>query len=451
MKEVYQKIIYGAPGTGKSYKLNEEAKEHFKTDKIERVTFYDGYSYANFVGTYKPVSDGENLSYKFVAGPFLRLLKEALKDKENYYLLIIEEINRSKADRVFGDIFQLLDRDKEGKSMYPISMSDEMKKYFESNEIKLDNDKLYLPSNFYIYATMNNADQGVYTLDSAFKRRWDFEYISINNENNEGNSLYLSLEEIILGNEEKEYPSSLRKVGYWIDKSITWNNFRIELNNILTKEGIEEDRLIGPYFFSKNNFIYKVEREYHLDEEIYKYKLLNYIYNDLLKYKPHIKEKIFNKDIKSFSDIIDKVDRGEIIFSENIINERLKKGDDKNVEIYISSDKEVSAAIFKNTINSILGNDKKKEYDICFAEDMCDDSKSKKIISNYLVYRDFIFNYLKERVVKKEEELKKIFNFKDNEEISWKVLEKKFKNEKEIYTKEFLEKLEELEKNEVGK
>ncbi|MGL5746107.1 MAG: DUF4268 domain-containing protein, partial [Cetobacterium sp.] len=127
----YQRIIYGAPGTGKSYMLSEESEDKFNKDKIERVTFYDGYTYGQFVGTYKPVPsdmDSENIVYKYIPGPLMTTLVKALQNPDHKFLLIIEEINRAKADRVFGNIFQLLDRDKDGKSEYPIAISTEVEK-----------------------------------------------------------------------------------------------------------------------------------------------------------------------------------------------------------------------------------------------------------------------------------------------------------------------------------
>ena len=195
-------IIFGAPGTGKSHSLRSayEGAEAPFADRYERVTFYPTYSYSQFVGTYKPVmkvvGDGEKISYQFVPGPFLRSLVKAANDPDHNYLLIVEEINRANAAAVFGDVFQILDRGDDGESEYSIGASEDIVRYLQgsvglgepvlSPEAKrffgmatADDEPtgdcaLKLPNNFYIWATMNSADQGAFPLDTAFKRRWEF-------------------------------------------------------------------------------------------------------------------------------------------------------------------------------------------------------------------------------------------------------------------------------------
>ncbi|MGL5936784.1 MAG: AAA family ATPase, partial [Cetobacterium sp.] len=188
----YQKIVYGAPGTGKSYNLQKEIEENFRKDNIKRVTFYDGYTYGQFVGAYKPVmykkdNNVKEIGYEFIAGPLLEQVLNAYKYPQQDFIVVIEEINRAKVDRVFGDIFQLLDRNSQGDSEYPISLSQEQEEYFKEKlgdskylDIIVRKKGLYLPNNLYLWATMNSADQGVYPMDTAFKRRWDFDYISLN-------------------------------------------------------------------------------------------------------------------------------------------------------------------------------------------------------------------------------------------------------------------------------
>ena len=290
-----QKIVYGAPGTGKSYSLNEEVKVIFETNK-ERVTFYDGYTYGQFVGMYKPsITENENISYKYIAGPFMKQLVKAYKDSSNKFCLIIEEINRAKADKVFGNIFQLLDRDEEGNSRYPISVSEEQVQYLRE-ELKdkkdilkrIENEGLYLPNNFYIWATMNSADDGVQPLDTAFKRRWNFNYISLNaNEENFGNE-----NEFIIGTYKGEF--------------VFWNKFR-KILNIKLKDRISEDRLIAPFFISPNDFDENNELgKKVLDQDIFIEKVLMYIFDDLLRHYPKKREQIFKNEIVTFSDIVDK-------------------------------------------------------------------------------------------------------------------------------------------------
>ena len=111
------RIVFGAPGTGKSFNLKRDCEEILNgtTGSYERVTFHPDYTYSQFVGTYKPVSDGATIRYEFVPGPFMRVYVEAMKNARTLdpqpYILIIEEINRAKVAAVFGDVFQLLDRD----------------------------------------------------------------------------------------------------------------------------------------------------------------------------------------------------------------------------------------------------------------------------------------------------------------------------------------------------
>lgn len=134
------RIVFGAPGTGKSYKLKEDAEALLKNSKgtFERVTFYPDYSYSQFVGTYKPVTDSKNdIRYEFVPGPFLRVYVEAIKNPQQPHLLLIEEINRAKVAAVFGDVFQLLDRNDEGISEYEIQTSEDVRKYL-AKEFKDD-------------------------------------------------------------------------------------------------------------------------------------------------------------------------------------------------------------------------------------------------------------------------------------------------------------------------
>ena len=187
------RILFGAPGTGKSYTINQEAKLLLGADNetdYERVTFHPDYSYANFVGTYKPVPIKDNhgndsITYAYVPGPFMRVYVQALKNSRTDgirpFLLIIEEINRANVAAVFGDIFQLLDRGDDEVSEYPIQASEDIKAYLakELGGNPEDYAKIRIPDNMFIWATMNSADQGVFPMDTAFKRRWDFTYLGI--------------------------------------------------------------------------------------------------------------------------------------------------------------------------------------------------------------------------------------------------------------------------------
>ena len=181
-------IFYGVPGCGKSHRINEllhldDEANGLKKEYYKRILFHPEYSYSDFVGQLKPVVAGEKITYDFTPGPFTKILRDAYSDTENNYFLIIEEINRGNAPAIFGDLFQLLDRKDSGVSEYSIDNQDILD-YFnrESKNDKsnvtaqivetIKTDGIRVPKNLTIFATMNTCDQNVFTLDTAFKRRW---------------------------------------------------------------------------------------------------------------------------------------------------------------------------------------------------------------------------------------------------------------------------------------
>lgn len=271
------RIVFGAPGTGKSYSLNKDATELIKNGgEYERVTFHPDYSYASFVGTYKPVpcKDDEgkdSITYKYVPGPFLRVLVNALKSgcaNPKPCILLIEEINRANVAAVFGDIFQLLDRDERGVSEYPIQTSEDVKKYLneELGELSGDFSTLKIPDNMFIWATMNSADQGVFPMDTAFKRRWEFQYIGINDNDSDLNEKYVTL-----GSAENR-------------KRVEWNSLRKAINDFLAEQKINEDKQLGPYFISRSIV---VPESGDIDEDrfaaVFKNKVIMYLFEDAAK------------------------------------------------------------------------------------------------------------------------------------------------------------------------
>lgn len=275
----HNRIIFGAPGTGKSFYLNKQRELNFAEDAYERVTFHPNYSYAQFVGSYKPISIQENIDgkltneiqYKYVPGPFLRVLVQALINPQKNYLLLIEEINRANVAAIFGDVFQLLDREQDGASTYPIAISEDMRQFFTSKGINISN--LFLPQNLYIWATMNSADQGVLPMDAAFKRRWDFEYIGINEHEN--------------WDYEIPYPKNDTI------ELINWNTLRRAINSKLKKiSGVNEDKLLGPYFISKSVLDKFTKDKTPSDDDkthfinIFKSKVLMYLFEDVCKMRP---------------------------------------------------------------------------------------------------------------------------------------------------------------------
>jgi len=259
-------IVFGAPGTGKSHDLNLKAKANFPNPgQITRVTFHPEYTYAQFVGSYKPfvVPDEDptkslnqqfrdsKITYHYEFGPFLETYVQALLHPTVQYVLLIEELNRANPAAAFGDVFQLLDRDASGRSKYPVATSNDMRgelwkrlyesTYFEEGdetlrrfnkeEASAASKELSLPPNMYLWATMNSADQGVYPMDTAFKRRWSFEYKGINHG-------YEAIRDV-------EVP--LGSDGHMVN----WDDLRRKINELLLDEcKVNEDKLLGPFFIA---------------------------------------------------------------------------------------------------------------------------------------------------------------------------------------------------------
>lgn len=273
------RILFGAPGTGKSFTLNHE-KDLLLADggEYERVTFHPDYSYANFVGTYKPVpckdSDGKDaITYSYVPGPFMRTYVKALQnsrtDAPKPFLLVIEEINRANVAAVFGDVFQLLDRGNDEVSEYPIQASEDIKKYLagELGGNPDDYAEIRIPDNMFIWATMNSADQGVFPMDTAFKRRWDFTYLGIDD-----SEAGIVGKKVILG--QGDY----RRI-------VEWNALRKAINNELLTYKVNEDKLMGPYFISKKNLPEGEMIDPAVFARIFKNKVIMYLFDDAAKQK----------------------------------------------------------------------------------------------------------------------------------------------------------------------
>ncbi|RFS17344.1 McrB family protein [Emticicia sp. C21] len=259
-------IYYGSPGTGKSYKVNEILKP-LDMKFYERVTFHPEYDHASFVGTYKPTTENEGtmeqLKYKFVPQVFTNIYIRAWQDQDNQYYLAIEEINRGNCAEIFGDIFQLLDR----TSNYTVTPDEALKKHL-INELGPTHDGvvngLKLPPNLSLLATMNTSDQSLFPMDSAFKRRWDWEYIPI---------CYTETYELEEGTKENESFKYLVKIG---NEKFKWIDFIEAVNKIIRQnENLGMDKCIGNYFIKSDT------NEISLKEFINK--AIFYLWNDVFK------------------------------------------------------------------------------------------------------------------------------------------------------------------------
>ena len=286
-----QKIYYGCPGTGKSHTVQgltegedgekivyfdengvkiddiDSVEDKSKvTTNIFRTTFHPDYDYSTFVGSYKPVmnpvldedgnkTDKEELAYEFVPQVFTNayvrayksLADDSLDEEEKKVFLIIEEINRGNCAQIFGDLFQLLDR-KNGTSEFSIIPDAELRKYLTKEG--LEGNKLELPANLHILATMNTSDQSLFPMDSAFKRRWEMEYVPINLE------------------QEKAAKFTFKVNG--LDYS--WVEFLAKVNPLIRKATDSEDKQMGEFFIKGN-----------VTEDEFKNKVMFYIWNDVCK------------------------------------------------------------------------------------------------------------------------------------------------------------------------
>lgn len=299
VKENLQQIYYGAPGTGKSHTI----KEVTRNEDVIRTTFHPDTDYSSFVGAYKPTTieetvmtvigtkavpvedaDGNErkeskIIYEFVAQSFLQAYIAAWKKyagtenrEPEKQFLVVEEINRGNCAQIFGDLFQLLDRNCDGFSEYPIKADADMKKqlqkafkgldipqkhninamYEDRDVVKevLDGDLLLLPNNLYVWATMNTSDQSLFPIDSAFKRRWDWTYIPISNAN-KGWTINIG------------------------DSHYDWWQFVERINDLIGRTTNSEDKKLG-YFFCK-------AREGEISADTFVGKVIFYLWNDVFK------------------------------------------------------------------------------------------------------------------------------------------------------------------------
>lgn len=324
----HQIIYYGAPGTGKSHKIKEQL-EGVAKENIFRTTFHPDSDYSTFVGAYKPtrsqrplyglfgketvrLKDGEDLSediitYKFIPQAFLNAYMQAYRRPDENVYLIIEEINRGNCAQIFGDLFQLLDRDEYGVSEYTIKADADLKAFLE-DEMGEDNDaikdgELCLPSNLYIYATMNTSDQSLFPIDSAFKRRWDWEY----------------------------EPIKYKNTNWVIDiqgETYSWVSFQKEINRRIFESTSSEDKMLGDYFVNPSNGI--------ITEKMLLNKILFYLWNDVCKDGEGDIFKVSDTEDVSFSELYGDGGKQKLVGMMNYLGvnrfQELVDEDDENDE-----------------------------------------------------------------------------------------------------------------------
>ena len=283
IKQPLQQIFYGAPGTGKSHKIKDDVDVKAADEKnlVFRTTFHPDSDYSTFVGVYKPtttkravrnvagdiVRDTEKkevyedcITYSFIPQAFLQAYVAACNNPDDKVFLVIEEINRGNCAQIFGDLFQLLDRDDDGASEYPIMADKDIAKYLNGNDEEgqpvltnkdgIKDGKLRLPKNLHIWATMNTSDQSLFPIDSAFKRRWDWVYMPI-------------------ADAKKNYVIEIDNDQY------DWWSFLEAINAIIENTTHSEDKKLG-YFFAK-------AKDGRITVETFVSKVIFYLWNDVFK------------------------------------------------------------------------------------------------------------------------------------------------------------------------
>ena len=263
MESSLQKIFFGTPGSGKSNKVKKLVAKH--EEDTFRTTFHPDTDYASFVGSYKPVKDDDSLTYEFVPQAFTDAYVRAWQNcnslTEAPVYLVIEEINRGNCAQIFGDLFQLLDRKADGSSEYPVKADKDLRKYLERDDVLgpghpgIEGGDLRLPANLRILATMNTSDQSLFPMDSAFKRRWDWEYVPIEPEKPAKGEAPIPVYTISIG-----------------EKIYDWKMF-LDKANVQIRELTEsEDKQMG-YFFITHDF----------DEKAFKSKVMFYLWSEVCK------------------------------------------------------------------------------------------------------------------------------------------------------------------------
>ena len=306
-KRVYplQVMYYGAPGTGKSYRIASLIKESYPgyteyddNPYVFRTTIYRDYSYFDFVGNIMPVTKEGKVSYEFVPGIFTTALCTALRtqDRNIDVYLILEEMSRGDIASIFGDIFQLLDRDDTGKSMYGIN-NKSIYEYLILNGVIKAGHKIIIPSNLHIIGTVNTSDQNVNVIDTAFKRRFDFKYIGV--------------DPILVDDKDDEYVNNF-DIQFTNSDTYEWVKLYQAINHIIINDlGLAEDKQLGPFFLKDKGDDDDANREQVAD------KLLHYLWQDVERVS-YTGASLFDDSIKSFSQLYSTFKNKKNILSESV-------------------------------------------------------------------------------------------------------------------------------------
>jgi hypothetical protein len=306
------RIYFGPPGVGKSYSVDAECRASSNAYVI-RTTFHPEYTYFDFLGTYRPTMayggsgppytlEGNSASlppgmpavvYQFVPGVFTTALTRALNDPAVDVFLVIEEINRGNCAAIFGDLFQLLDRADNGQSRYPIAADPAMVAHLSMGLTDADKvaaiaaGRLTIPSNLHLLATMNTSDQSLFPMDSAFKRRWEMEYLPID---------YASVGDIRVtlragANEEK----------------VRWSDFLRHVNDQISATTGSDDKQIGPWFVPLHGA--------EISQRVFRDKVLSYLWTDVFRHTPTA---LFRQGITSYDDLVRRFKVGEWVFNDTL-------------------------------------------------------------------------------------------------------------------------------------
>ncbi|HFU0995744.1 TPA: AAA family ATPase [Streptococcus agalactiae] len=319
-----QKIYFGAPGTGKSFEINKQLA-NIPNSQIFRVVIHPEYSYLDFIGQLLPYKDSNGTGFKFFPGVLTLALMKAYEDLSKDVYLVLEELSRGNVSAIFGDIFQLLDRNEKFESEYPIRNEN-----ITSHIPQITDDQLVFPSNFNILCSVNTNDQNVFPMDTAFKRRFDWIYVSPRPA------------ETVPGTIDKKLNNPLILIKYSLgDFEMNWQSFYWSLNRFITDKsnglGLNEDKQIGQFFIKFDSKDINASNSpgdpYYQSAQkniikIIKNKLLLYLWQDIHGVAGFSDIKLFRDDISNFDDLYIKYENDQV-FSDNFISNYLIKDKDK--------------------------------------------------------------------------------------------------------------------------